>query len=238
MKYFFISLITLLCYSNLAFAQYSELLHKPYPEQIEILSDLYAGANMGEILSLPAMEETVAGMRELGIKENDQNLVMEADLFEAFYKVYNQIEGIEALIRVQKESEKKGFLYIASRAANAIAVVYWENMEFEKSIHWHLILDELISDMTIAEFPDKAFFLQAIGSDFRFFGDYEKAISYFKRVVDLPIDDFYIYPYRHSLNNLGHSYRELGKIDSSDFAFRRLTPIRHLSNGLVLLQEI
>lgn len=176
-------------------AQYSQLLHKPHREQKEILSDLYYSANHGGITP-EGMADTLAGMRELGRRENDPNLLQEADLLEAFYLVFNRIEPIDRLIRIQQESEEKGFHYIASRATNAISNLYWDDMEFEKSIRWHLQLEGMIQDMDIADFPDKAIFLQQIGNDFFFFGDYIKAISYFRRVVELPLEEFYIYAYR------------------------------------------
>lgn len=204
-----------------SYAQYKHLLHKSHPEQMEILSDLYYSANHGGI-SLEGLGDTLAGMRELGRRENDPNLLQEADLLEAFYMVFNAYEPIDLLIKVQQESEAKGYLYIASRAANAISNFYWDKMEFEKSIRWHLLLEGLIQDMEIEEFPDKAIFLQQIGNDFLFFGDYPKAISYFRRVAELPLDEFYIYAYRHTFNNLGLSYREIGRLDSSDYYFEKL----------------
>lgn len=209
------------CWATTVNAQYSQLLHKPHTQQKEILSDLYFSANQGG-MTLKGLADTLAGMRQLGTKEKDPNLLQEADLLEAFYKVFNRLEPVDMLIQVQQDSEAKGFRYIASRAANGIASVYWEQQEFEKSIRWHLILDDLITDMTIEEFPDKAIFLQEIGNDFLFFGDYPKAISYFRRVAELPLDKFYIFAYRHSFNNLGLSYREIGKLDSSNFYFERL----------------
>ena len=206
---------------NLVSAQYSQLLHKPHKEQKEILSVLYYSANNGG-MTQEGLADTLAGMRELGLREKDPNLLQEADLLEAFYLVFNSIEPIDRLIKVQQESREKGFHLIACRAANAISNFYWDDMEFEKSIRWHLLLEEMLQDVELEEFPDKAIFTQQIGNDFFFFGDYTKAISYFRRVVELPLDDFYIYAYRHSLNNLGHAYREIGKMDSSDYYFQRL----------------
>ncbi|SFT84920.1 Flp pilus assembly protein TadD, contains TPR repeats [Algoriphagus locisalis] len=221
MKNFVICLVAFLYCSHLSHAQYSRLLHKNHSEQKEILSDLYYSANHGGI-TLDGLADTLAGMRQLGTREKDPNLLQEADLLEAFYKVFNRYEPIDMLIKVQQKSEEKGFQYMASRAANAISNFYWEEMEFEKSIRWHLLLEGLIQDMSIEEFPDKAIFLQQIGNDFLFFGDYTKAISYFRRVAELPLDEFYIYAYRHTFNNLGLSYREIGKLDSSDYYFEKL----------------
>jgi tetratricopeptide (TPR) repeat protein len=219
-SHLFIVLLALSLFSSVQ-AQYSQLLHKPYREQVEILSDLYYSANHGGI-TLDGLADTLAGMRELGRRENDPNLLQEADLLEVFYMVFNAYEPIDRLIKFQQESEAKGFHYIASRAANAISSLYWEDMEFEKSIRWHLMLEEMIRDMSIEDFPDKAIFLQQIGNDFLFFGDYRKAISYFRRVAELPLDEFYIYAYRHTFNNLGLSYREIGNLDSSDYFYEKL----------------
>ena len=221
MRVFVSSLLLLFLVVSVSQAQYSLLLHKPHSEKKEILSDLYFSASDGGI-PYEAFSDTLVGMRELAIKEKDPNLLMEANLLEAFYKVCNGMGTVDLLIQVQKESEEKGFEYVASRAANAIAGVYWQDMEFENSMRWHLLLDELISKMEIEDFPDKAIFLQQIGNDFFFFGDYSKSISYFRRVVELPLDDFYIYAYRHAMNNLALSYREIGKLDSSDYYFERL----------------
>ena len=220
-RIFLVILLAIALFSTTSQAQYTQLLHKPHAAQKEILSDLYYSANHGGI-TLEGLGDTLAGMRDLGKRMNDPNLLQEADLLEAFYKVFNGYEPIDMLIKVQQENEEKGFKYIASRAANGIASVYWEQMEFEKSIRWHLILEELIRDMTIEEFPDKAIHLQQIGNDFLFFGDYRKAISYFRRVAELPLDQFYIYAYRHTFNNLGLSYREIGDLDSSDYYFSKL----------------
>ncbi len=221
MKVLFFTVFLILFFPCASYSQYSQLLHKPHREQMEILSDLYYSANHGGI-TLEGLADTLSGMRELGRRAKDPNLLQEAELLEAFYLVFNAYEPIDRLIKVQQESEEKGFHYIASRAANGISSVYWEQMEFEKSIRWHLILEEIIRDMNIEEFPDKAIFLQQIGNDFLFFGDYRKAISYFRRVAELPLDEYYIYAYRHSYNNLGLSYREIGNLDSSDYFFEKL----------------
>ncbi len=54
------------------------------------------------------------------------------------------------------------------------------------------------------------------------FGDYQRAISYFKRVIAMPFTDFSTFAFRHALNDLGLSYRELNQLDSSDIVFEKL----------------
>ncbi|WP_339864212.1 tetratricopeptide repeat protein [uncultured Algoriphagus sp.] len=206
---------------NFANAQYSRLLHKSHWEQTEALSDLYDDIIEAKV-ARPIFEDTLAGMKKLAILEKDEVLQMEADFLELSYELLVEYRNADRMIAFQKEQEKNGNIYFACRAAEAISKSYWYAKDYEKTLFWHLHLDELMKEVSIDEFPEKAIFLTGIGSDYRYFGDYKKAISYFKRVTDFPVKDIYINAWRHSMNNMGYSYRQLGQLDSSDIAFNRL----------------
>lgn len=221
MKYFFVSLITLLFFSNLASAQYSKLLHKPHWEQTEALSELYD--NMIEFkIERPVLEDTVAGMRDLANREDDNVLKMEADFLELSYEVLVEYKDLDAIISFQEEQEQNGNIYFACRAAEAISKAYWYAKSYEKALSWHLHLDELLKLVSIEEFPEKAIFLTGIGSDYRYFGDYRKSITYFKQVAEFKVKEVYINAWRHAINNMAFTYRQLGQLDSSDYYFDRL----------------
>ncbi|SFU20909.1 regulatory protein, luxR family [Algoriphagus locisalis] len=221
MKYFFIFLLTLLFYSHLAFAQYSQLLHKPHWEQTEALSELYD--NIIEFkIDRPIFEDTLAGMRDLASMGNDPVLAMEADFLELSYEVLVEYKELDGMITFQKEQEQQGNIYFACRAAEAISKSYWYSKKYEKALSWHLHLDELMKQVSIEEFPEKAIFLTGIGSDYRYFGDYRKSITYFKQVADFKVKDVYINAWRHAINNMAFTYRQLGQLDSSDYYFDRL----------------
>ena len=221
MKYFLFPLVLFWVCNNLAIAQYSNLPHKPHWEQTEALSELYD--NIIEIkVARPIFEDTLAGMRELAEKENDPVLAMEADFLKLSYEVLVEYKELDAMIAFQKEQEQLGNIYFACRAAEAISKSYWYAKKYEKSLSWHLHLDELMKLVSIEEFPEKAIFLTGIGSDYRYFGDYRKSITYFKQVAEFKVKDVYINAWRHAINNMAFTYRQLGQLDSSDFYFDRL----------------
>ncbi|WP_339750621.1 hypothetical protein [Algoriphagus aquimarinus] len=221
MKYIVIAFMAFMFCSSLSFAQYSRLLHKPHWDQTEALSELYD--NIIEIkIARPIFEDTLAGMRELANMENDPVLKMEADFLELSYDVLVEYKALDGMISFQKEQERVGNIYFACRAAEAISKSYWYSKNFEKALSWHLHLDELLKLVSIEEFPEKAIFLTGIGSDYRYFGDYRKSIAYFKQVADFKVKDVYINAWRHAINNMAFTYRQLGQLDSSDYYFDRL----------------
>ncbi|WP_192348706.1 tetratricopeptide repeat protein [Algoriphagus sp. Y33] len=221
MKHFVFYLMTFLFCSNLAFAQYSRLLHKPHWEQTEALSELYD--NMIEFkIDRPILDDTLAGMRNLAIRESDNVLKMESDFLELSYDVLVEYKELDGMISFQKEQEKAGNIYFACRAAEAISKSFWYSRNYEKALNWHLHLDELLKLVSIEEFPEKAIFLTGIGSDYRYFGDYRKSITYFKQVAEFKVKDVYINAWRHAINNMAFTYRQLGQLDSSDYYFDRL----------------
>ncbi|WP_262249023.1 tetratricopeptide repeat protein [Parapedobacter soli] len=83
-------------------------------------------------------------------------------------------------------------------------------------------LDDMMRNVDVADFPNKAIYLEEIGRAYYRFGDYEQAIPYFKTVAALPASDFYLPSWRHAINTMGLTYRQLGLLDQSDSCFRQL----------------
>ncbi|WP_297338541.1 hypothetical protein [Algoriphagus sp.] len=202
-------------------AQYSRLLHKPHWEQTESLSDLY-DLVVEFKMDRSVFEDTLANMRELARREGDQVMQTEADFLELSYELLVEKQNLEGMIKFQREQEKKEQLFFACRAAEAISKYYWYAQENEKMLNWHLHLEELLNKVSVEEFPEKALYLQGIGSDYRYFGDLEKAISYFKLVASYSVPEVYINAWRHALNNMGFTYRQMGLLDSADHVFNQL----------------
>jgi len=221
MKINFIIFLQLVFLQQFAVAQYKELAHKPYNQQMNTLQTLYMQVQRRELDSMK-VNGILKEFRAMATEDGDERFYWEAEFLAAYFDFYSGSGKLDELIRVQKETEYEGQIYISSRILDAISLEYWSAMEYEESLKWHLHLDEMLKDVDVVDFPDKAIYLTGIGSDYRFFGDFERAISYFKQVAKYPIIDYYLPSWRHALNNLGNTYKQLGNLDSSDYVLKQL----------------
>ncbi|HWK59496.1 MAG TPA: tetratricopeptide repeat protein [Parapedobacter sp.] len=216
-----VSLFFLLACHTIIHAQYRELVGKPYSQQLDVIDRLYRQV-VDERMPAAQLADTLAGMRRLDDRLDNHELRLEADLLEADFELNVGSGKPDRLLHTLEEAEKAGVFHIACRAAWRIGQHYWAAEQYEQGFRWYLRLDRMMEEIDVTDFPDKANYLEEIGRAHYRFGDYEKALPYFEKVVNLPIRDFYRNRWRHAVNTMGLTYRELGQLDQSDTCFQRL----------------
>ncbi|GGG72709.1 hypothetical protein GCM10007415_00010 [Parapedobacter pyrenivorans] len=194
---------------------------KPYSQQLDVIDRLYRQV-IEERMPAAQLADTLAGMRRLADRLDSKELRLEADLLEADFELNIGSGKPDRLLHTLKEAEEASVSHIACRAAWRIGQHYWAAEQYEQGFRWYLRLDRMMQDIDVADFPDKANYLEEIGRAHYRFGDYEKALPYFEQVVNLPIRDFYRNRWRHAVNTMGLTYRELDRLDQSDTCFQRL----------------
>lgn len=210
----------IICYTT-ASAQYQELVDQPYHQRLEALDQLSRHVIEGS-LSPSEVQLILDEMRHLADHMDSEELRLEADLLEANYDRKRGSLQSELLLRTLDKADQIGITHVACRAAWSIGQYHWLEGRYEQGFQWYIRLDQMMEHLEVADFPDKAIYLEEIGRAYYRFGDYEKAISYFEQVVELPIREFYLNRWRHANNTMGLSYRQLNQLDLSDACFQRL----------------
>jgi len=212
----------LLALSVPAFAQDAEWLNQPYHERLEAIYGLNQLIS-GNMTSAKQVADTLAGLRRMAHRAGDKELLLEADLLEADYaQRINPGSGMDKLLLILKRAEQQGMSHIACRTVWRIGQYYWGLAQYEQGFRWYLRLDHMMQTMDVEEFPDKANYLEEIGRAYYRFGDYDKALPYFRQVAALPVRKFYLNRWRHAINTMGLTYRELARWEESDACFNRL----------------
>ncbi len=203
-------------------AQDSEWVNMHYHERLDAIEALHRRV-LDTLTSGKQVADTLAGLRQLAGRKGDKELLMEADLLEADYAQKNSPGGgLDKLLLILKRAEQEGMMQIACRTVWRIGQHYWALAQYEQGFRWYLRLDHMLKGMDVEKFPDKANYLEEIGRAYYRFRDYEKALPYFKQVAALPVRNFYLNRWRHSLNTMGLTYRELARWEESDACFHRL----------------
>ena len=207
-------------------AQYTEMAGKPYNQRIEDIHRLYDRV-VGKPIDRQALADTLKGMRTLARRIGDKELFLEADLLDAYYDfriIPNKFmsKRLVKLEQVLHKGLQENILPISSRAAFVLARHYWDAQQYEKAFEGYFRLDSILQQQDVTDFPDKAHYLEEMGSAYYHFADYDKAITHFRRVASLPRNDIYINSWRHALNNMGLSYQKLNQLSRSDSCFLQL----------------
>lgn len=164
--------------------------NKPYHERLDAINGLYLQFS-DTLMPEKQMADTLATLRQLATRAGDKELLLEADLLEACYaQKARPYGGMDKLLLTLKRAEKEGIAHIACRAVWQIGQHYWGLAEYEQGFRWYFRLDHMMQEMEVEKFPDKVKYLEEIGRAYYRFGDYEKAIPYFRQVTALPVRRF------------------------------------------------
>jgi tetratricopeptide (TPR) repeat protein len=174
-------------------------------------------------------------------KEKNDSLALHVLLYKTFVlsrryyspSLNTRIE--QELGNLLKTAVKKNFITVEINIRDVMADFYWERLQnYELALQEYTILNRLISRVSDQSFMDKKKIYFHIGYGYFYFKDYVKAMELFKMTIATPpVHDFQIYPYVHSINNVGVSYRLLNKLDSSDHYFRLLGQYAAVRNDSV-----
>lgn len=176
-------------------------------------------------------------------KNNNDSLVLHIDLCRAFVnsRRFAAPEDQDRLYTVFKDllqkAIKKKFITNEINIRDVIANFYWDRLDnYELALQEYNTLNRLIERVSLSSFPDKIKIYFHIGYAYFYFKDYVKALELFKQAVAISPDyDFQQYPYVHSLNNIAIAYRELNKLDSSDYYLQQLQQYATVHNDSIWL---
>lgn len=208
--------------------RYDSLIHRPYAQRINGYHYLYV-----ELLGLKdsvALARRTAQVKAFARQENDRELEMEMDLFRVYHDAFfrkiptpRAITAIEALIA---RSEREKIEHIHIRAVRVLAQYYWEQKSYERAFEQYMLLDKKLRATNVYEYPELVRDLLKIGEAYYFFHDYERAKSYFERIIRLPENDFNTMFMNSARNTLGLCYQKEKDYRRSDYYFQEILKTR------------
>ncbi|MCI2230046.1 hypothetical protein MC378_12780 [Polaribacter sp. MSW13] len=209
-----------------SFGQYRQTLHKPYKDKVDDIDVLYRNIiNKSRKDSLFAHDYTQE-MKLWAIENNDLELVLEAELLEAyaywFLYGYKYPELINNLINVVDKSKKEGILHVEERAIQVISNHYWNIKKYEKAFEWLLQSSKLLDKMDAENFPNMSYHLNYIGRCYYFFKDYDKSITYYKKSSNLKKTEFNKKAVLEAQNSVGLCYQNMGELKLAESYFLKI----------------
>ncbi len=216
----------------MAAAQYDSLLHRPYPERVEALNNLYT--HLVLLKDSAALVREVEAIGRFARRNSDKELEMEMDLFTAYYNAFfrqhGATESVAGLTDVISAAEAAHIRHIQIRGMRALAEYYWHNVKnYELAFEQYLLLSKELGAMKAEEYPDMAFDLLKIAEAYYFFQDYAQAKKYLERIIQLPETAFNTRFVNSAKNTLGLCYQKEGNLAQADYYFKEVlkTPFPH-----------
>lgn len=237
-----LTFIGLLCYTNQINAQeylpdVSVLANKTYGERTLILTPFYEQSlyHNDSIAIFSKIKEVEA----LAKATNDYDLELEAAVMRAHYYYYRydqfpKEQVVNKLLKLDKIAREKNILWLEIRVQNLLAnYLFTYHKEYARGFEHFERSGQLLETISSNEFPLKQICLYQIGGAYYTFKQYREAANYFKKASkeDSKITRYY---FQQGINNtLGLSYRELKKIDSSDYYFNKVITAAEAINDSV-----
>jgi tetratricopeptide (TPR) repeat protein/DNA-binding CsgD family transcriptional regulator len=207
-------------------AQVENMLRVPYAQRQKNIDKLCDSIfyNSDSVSAFRLADEIAAYARE----NNDDTLLLHINLYKLFHvRHYNpsQVQRISSQIQeLIGRAEKLHLLKQEIDCRTFLAIFYWDDLkDYERSLEVYNDIDRLQEKMPEGATGEKQKAKYNIANAHFYFRDYRKAIQYFKEASSfVPLSEYERYWYRHSLNNIGVAYQELGMLDSADVYHRRL----------------
>lgn len=216
-------------------AQYQGLLRTPYKNKVYIIDTLYR-----KLINNEDASKTHAFLKEMeayGLKYGDREIVLEVELFKAYYYSYWKFNNphdiiIQKLKAIEKKGNEEGYLHIEARAIRVLAEHYWRRIgNYELASEYYLKLGNLLQKTDAVEFPNAAEYYYLIGELHYFFKDYVGAMSYVRKALAVAETDFNWKAIWSAKNTMGLCYRQLGKLDSADYYFKDAVRSKYLTKN-------
>jgi tetratricopeptide (TPR) repeat protein len=209
--------------ASLSFGQYKQMLHKPYNEKVEDIDQLYENTvNKGREDSLYIQTYT-RRIEQWALANDDDELALEAELLRAY--VYWFIDGykdpklILGLILLAEKGKHQQIPHIEARAAQVVALHYWETKDYEKAFEWLLRLASILDEMQPESFPNMAEHLNFIGRCYYHFEDYKTALTYYEKSSTIKKTAFNAFSVFEAQATLGLCYQKLGQLTLAENYF-------------------
>lgn len=216
-------------------AQYQGLLRTPYKNKVYIIDALYR-----KLINNEDASKTHAFLKEMeayGLKYGDREIVLEVELFKAYYYSYWKFNNphdiiIQKLKAIEKKGNEEGYLHIEARAIRVLAEHYWRRIgNYELASEYYLKLGNLLQKTDAVAFPNAAEYYYLIGELHYFFKDYVGAMSYVRKALAVAETDFNWKAIWSAKNTMGLCYRQLGKLDSADYYFKDAVRSKYLTKN-------
>lgn len=209
-----------------SFAQYKEMLHKPYKEKVDAIDILYRNTiNKGKADSIFIPAYTLE-MEQWALANNDKELALEAKLLKAyanwFLNGHLRPQLTQNLIDIANLGEKENVLHIQQRAIKVLISHYWSLNNFEKAFEWVLLSIKTLAKIAPEDFPNMADQLNYIGQYYYYFKDYNNALVYYNKSSELKKTSFNSDHVLAAQNTAGLCFQELGKLDLAKVYFLKV----------------
>ncbi|MCF0040953.1 tetratricopeptide repeat protein [Dyadobacter fanqingshengii] len=219
-------IIVCLLFSALsADAQFDHIINKTHAERYTDLrkfidSNIYTDRG-------PEAYKSLETLKKVALRNNDQDLVMEADLMRIMLdrEVHKDMKkkhilDLKALIA---KSQKAGNMQIHLRSRRHLAHFYWyETKNYERAFEEYLTIHPLLKKISEKDFPEKAYFLSQIGEAYYFFADYKNAISFSREALTVDVIRDHRGVHNMAMNTIGLSYMKTDLLNSADIYFKKI----------------
>ncbi|GHT10018.1 hypothetical protein FACS189432_05760 [Bacteroidia bacterium] len=183
--------------------------------------------------------QTAQQMREAAQVSGDKRWELEADFFELLYnyhynwdkpnRLLHSEETLNAVQKIISLAGKSGYIALQLRGEFFIFTHYWFHCENHENafLQWNK-LEKLLAPVPAEDFPLKPYYWQHIAALYNRFGEYEKTVYYYGKVLETPEVSLQQGHLEWTINELGLIYRnhynDLEKSDSCFRAILELTP--------------
>jgi tetratricopeptide (TPR) repeat protein len=211
------------CFALSPYAQDEQLVHKTHSQRVKPLLSFYDDSlKYGDSAR---NFKRINNIKKLAIDNNDDDLLMEAELLRVHYFYTRQkfpatlvLSMAETLLN---EAIKKNKPWLMARVEALIALYDFHLInQYELAFEHFQKLHDLLVKFNSSEFPLKQTFLYQIGFAYYQFVDYRKAIFYLdEALLEKPPFEGFRNLWVNILNTLGVCYQRLRLLDSSDYYF-------------------
>jgi DNA-directed RNA polymerase specialized sigma24 family protein len=222
-KHFLLSFLLIILSTN-AHTQYENLLHKSFNEKRDLLVELYH--NQLKVYAGDSAEVAVRikKFEEFAVKHNDASLIREADYAAIMNKLWHDGGQLSpAVAEMEAFGEKcleENDLVLACRAYRVFADYCWQDGKaFEQAFDGYFKLLEILPQLTLEKYIEKATDYISIANAYYYFRDYRKAIETLAPTLQYTFPKSLLKSKTVIADIVGLSYQKLGMLDSADYYF-------------------
>ena len=209
-----------------SFAQYKQMLHKPYKDKVNDIGILYGNAIDKQVKDSLFIKKYTDEMQDWALSNNDKELALEAELLKAYVNWFiygdKRLELVQNLIDVAKKGNKNYVYHIEERAIQVIAKHYWAFKDYENAFEWLLQSAKILEKIDPDSFPNMAMHLNFIGRSYYNFEDYNSSLIYYKKAANLKKTAFNATDIIEAQNTVGLCYQKLGKLELAQEIFLKV----------------
>jgi tetratricopeptide (TPR) repeat protein len=209
-----------------ATSQVSELTGKTYAQRSPLLFDFYVIDLRDYGRDSNYLFQKIDSLATAAKSAADEDLLAETQLMRIHYYFYRDYYPrnfvLLSLDTLRQTAKKSGREWLLARVESLAALTCSEKgYNYELAFVYFRQMDEVVSKLSIKDFPEKQICYYQMGYAYFEFSELENAIRYFS--AGLKESPEYS-PFKFNIqihNSLGLCYQKLSKFDSSDYHFRK-----------------